>query len=300
MSRIDEAMARARTMEPGQLAPTDGPVADGGTEFPVEAEERPEVIPPPAELSFGQPQASSALSEPVIEAEADLAAVPGAEKLMLNSGETTSVEQYRRLAARLLMAQAENGTRLVMITSAFPAEGKTLTSANLALTLSESYKRKVLLIDGDLRRPSIHDVFAVPNVTGLNDGLQVGADRKIPVLHYTENLSILTAGRPESDPMSVLSGERMRRVLDEARQQFDWVIVDTPPVALLSDAHLLSNLVDAVLLVIHSGRTPLPALRTAIQAVGRERVLGVVLNRAAVPMAGAAYNYYDSYGTRQV
>ena len=297
MSRIDEAMARARTAPPEELAPPTGrPTPDGGIEFPAEAEEGPAMMPAARELSVGGPKASPVSSDAVVEAEGDLTALPGAEKLMLHNGEATSVEQYRRLAARLLMAQAEKGTRLVMITSAFPAEGKTLTSANLALTLSESYKRKVLLIDGDLRRPSIHSLFRVPNVTGLNDGLQVGEDRKIPVLHYTENLSILTAGRPDSDPMSVLSGERMRRVLDEAKQQFDWVIVDTPPVALLSDAHLLSSLVDTVLLVVHSGRTPLPALKTAIQAVGRERVLGVVLNRADVRMAGAAYDYYGYYG----
>jgi len=297
MSRIDEALARARTADPQELAPpTSRPMPDGGTEFPLEAEEGPARMPAAPELSVGGPKASPVPSDAVVEAEGDLTALPGAEKLMLHNGEATSVEQYRRLAARLLMAQAENGTRLVMITSAFPAEGKTLTSANLALTLSESYKRKVLLIDGDLRRPSIHSLFRVPNVTGLNDGLQVGEDRKIPVLHYTENLSILTAGRPDSDPMSVLSGERMRRVLDEAKQQFDWVIIDTPPVALLSDAHLLSGLVDAVLLVVHSGRTPLPALKTAIDAVGRERILGVVLNRTDVRMAGGAYDYYGYYG----
>jgi capsular exopolysaccharide synthesis family protein len=296
MSRIDEAMARARTTDPERLAPpTSALEPDGPVEFPVEAEEVPAGKPAP-ELSIDRQQPATPASDAIIEVDGDATALPGAEKLMLHSQQTTSVEQYRRLAARLLMAQVEKGTRLVMVTSAFPAEGKTLTSANLALTLSESYKRKVLLIDGDLRRPSLHSLFRVPNVTGLNDGLQIGEDRKIPVLHYTDNLSILTAGRPESDPMSVLSGARMRRVLDEAKQQFEWVIVDTPPVALLSDAHLLSGLVDAVVLVVHSGRTPLPALKTAIEAVGRERVLGVVLNRADVKMAGAAYDYYGYYG----
>src|SRR5207248_5462846 len=127
----------------------------------------------------------------------------------------------RRLAARLLMARAEKGTQLVMVTSAFPAEGKTLTSSSLALTLSESYKRDVLLVDGDLRRPTIHELFRLPNVSGLNAGFQVDAERKIPLIGYTEHLSILTAGRPESDPTSVLSGERMRRVLAEAKNRFE-------------------------------------------------------------------------------
>jgi protein-tyrosine kinase len=301
MSRIDEALERARTVSPDRLAqPADAVVIAAGVEFPLEPDAAVAAVTIGDDESFRhhdstEPRAAS----PAIEVEADLTTFAGAEKLMFNSAETGSVEQYRRLAARLLTAQAENGMRLVMITSAFPAEGKTLTSANLALTLSESYKKKVLLIDGDLRRPSIHEVFHVPNVGGLNDRLDVDVNRKISLLNYTEHLSILTAGRADSDPMSVLSGARMRRVLDEAREQFEWVIIDTPPVALLTDAHLLSGLVDGVLLVIQSGKTPLPALQTAVQAVGRERVLGVVLNRVDDAMAHGGYYYYGSYSGAQ-
>jgi capsular exopolysaccharide synthesis family protein len=143
----------------------------------------------------------------------------------------------------------------------------------------------------------VHQIFQVPNVSGLNDGLRDGGDRKIPLLNFTENLSILTAGRPEPDPMSVLSGERMRRVLEEAGDRFEWVIIDTPPVALLTDAHLLSSLVHAVVLVVQSGKTPLPAIKTAVEAVGRERILGVVLNRAERDTAHSSYGYYGSYRT---
>jgi capsular exopolysaccharide synthesis family protein len=182
-----------------------------------------------------------------------------------------------------------------MITSAFPGEGKTLTATNLALTLSESYKRRVLLIDADLRKPWIHEIFQVPNVSGLNDGLRDAAAAKIPLLNLTEHLTVLTAGRPDSDPMSVLSGQRMRRVLEEAGSRFEWVVIDTPPVALLTDAHLLSSLVDAVLLVVQSGRTPLPAIKMAVEAVGRERILGVVLNRVDGGLPAAAYGYYGGY-----
>ena len=150
-----------------------------------------------------------------------------------------------------------------MVTSAMPGEGKTLTATNLALTLAESYKRQVLLIDADLRRPWVHEMFQMPNVSGLNDGLRSDEERKIPLLQVTDHLSILTAGRPDRDPMGVLSSDRMRRVLQEASARFDWVIIDTPPVALLTDAHLLASLVDAVLLVMQAGRTPLSAINTA-------------------------------------
>jgi Mrp family chromosome partitioning ATPase len=95
--------------------------------------------------------------------------------------------------------------------------------------------------------------------------------------------------------MSVLSGERMRRVIAEAGTRFDFVVIDTPPVALLTDAHLLSSLVDTVLLVVQSGRTPLAAIKTAVQAVGRERILGVVLNRADEALPSRLYGYYSGY-----
>src|SRR5690606_12595006 len=94
--------------------------------------------------------------------------------------ERAPVEQYRRLATRLHLAQAEQGTRVVMVTSAIASEGKTLTATNLALTLSESYKRRVLLIDADLRRPWVHELFRVPNLTGLNDGIRADTERKVP------------------------------------------------------------------------------------------------------------------------
>jgi Mrp family chromosome partitioning ATPase len=87
----------------------------------------------------------------------------------------------------------------------------------------------------------------------------------------------------------------MQRVLQEASARFDWVIIDTPPVALLTDAHLLSALVDAVLLVIRAGQTPLAAINTAVQAVGRERILGVVLNRADDALVYHTYQYYGAY-----
>jgi Mrp family chromosome partitioning ATPase len=131
-------------------------------------------------------------------------------------------------------------------------------------------------------------------VSGLNDGLRGEDDRKVPLLRLTDHLTVLTAGRPDRDPMSILSSPRMRRVLQEAARRFEWVLVDTPPVAMLTDAHLLSSLVDAVLLVIESGRTPLAAINTAVEAVGRDRILGVVLNRADGALAYST-SYYRPY-----
>jgi protein-tyrosine kinase len=316
MSRIDEALARARSRPAEAIVPPPPP-PDGGEIFfapepdPVAADVPPELhafVPPlngmPIHETIYEPEAELEQRlelEPEPEAvagvggEEDLRHKPLSDKLSVNSGDPTATEQYRRLAGRLYLAQAEHGTRVVMVTSAMPGEGKTLTATNVALTLAESYKRQVLLIDADLRRPWVHEMFQVPNLSGLNDGLRSAEDRKIPLLRLTDNLSILTAGRPDRDPMSVLSSDRMRRVLQEASARFDWVIIDTPPVALLTDAHLLASLVDAVLLVVQAGKTPLAAVNRAVEAVGRERILGVVLNRADHASVYQAYDYYGSY-----
>ena len=299
MSRLDEALSRARTFtpgEPGAAAPIDGSALDFPVEDLVEPEEAaPDVAPvPQAVVRAGEPRPAEAPT--VMDAQCRIEDLPIAEKLMLageQTGNRAPVEQYRRLAARLLLAQAEHGIRSVMITSPLPGEGKTLTASNLALTLSESYKRQVLLVDADLRRPCVHQVFDVPNATGLNDGLKPDSTRKVPLLKFSEHLTLLTAGRPDADPMSVLSGARMKRVLDEARDRFDWVLIDTPPITLLTDAHLMSALVDAVVLVVRAGVTPLPAIQKAVEAIGQDRILGIVLNHAEVAMMPDSYSYYS-------
>ena len=297
MSRIDEALARSRNRQPEAAAPAI-PEADGDASFASEAtlESEPEADASAAEVPPELPPQEPRGTAGAVDIDEDLRDTPLSDKLSITSGDPTSTEQYRRLAGRLYIAQAEHGTRVVMVTSAMPGEGKTLTSTNVALTLAESYKRQVLLIDADLRRPWVHEMFQVPNLSGLNDGLRSAEDHKIPLLRLTDNLSILTAGRPDRDPMSVLSSDRMRRVLQEASTRFDWVIIDTPPVALLTDAHLLASLVDAVVLVVQAGKTPLSAINKAVEAVGRERILGIVLNRADHASVYHAYDYYGSYG----
>ena len=210
------------------------------------------------------------------------------------------VEQYRKLASTLHHAQIERSLKVVMVTSALASEGKSLTATNLALTLSESYQRSVLLIDADLRRPSLHDTFQVPNVVGLGDGLRSDKDQKLSLVQVSSNLTLLTAGRPDPDPISGLTSDRMKRVIEEASARFDWVIVDTPPVGLLPDANLLAGMVDAAILVIAAGTTPYPLIQRAVAALGRDRILGVVLNRAEEGIAGSYsyYSYYDSYGKK--
>ena len=206
-----------------------------------------------------------------------------------------SREQYRRLAAALHQAQRTSGMKVVMVASAVAGEGKTLTASNLALTLSESYRRNVLLVDADLRRPSLHSVFQVPGEPGLSDGLISVEESKLPLHRLSPRLTVLPAGRPTSDPIGALTADRMRRLIDEAREVFDWVIIDTPPVGLLTDAALLSSMADGVVFVVKAESTSHDMVSRAIDAIGRERVMGVVLNRAKELEHRTNYDYYKYY-----
>jgi capsular exopolysaccharide synthesis family protein len=205
-----------------------------------------------------------------------------------------SREQYRRLAATLHHAQADAGLKVVMIASAVVGEGKTLTASNLALTFSESYKRTVLLIDGDFRRPALHVVFNINAPSGLSEGLMSVTEQKLPLYRVSDRLTILPAGKPSSDPMAGLTSGRMRRVIQEARDAFDWVIIDTPPVGLLPDANLLATMVDGAVLVVRANATPYHQVQRAIDALDRNRLLGVVLNSVSAPVNGS-HNYYSYY-----
>ena len=218
-----------------------------------------------------------------------------AEKVVVDRDmQPASREQYRRLAAVLHDAQGTDGVRVVMLASAVSGEGKTLTAANLALTISESYQRRVLLIDADLRKPALHNIFKLDTASGLSEGLKSGGAAKLVVRQISDHLWLLPAGRPNSDPMAGLTSERMQLLIKEASETFDWVIIDTPPLVILPDANLLASMVDAAVLVVRADSTPHHLVKRAADAIGHKRVLGVVLNQAQVthlPYGG----YYDDY-----
>ena len=189
-----------------------------------------------------------------------------------------AIEQYRRLAASLHHVQVERGTTKIMVTSAVSGEGKTLTALNLAMTLSTSYRRKVVLIDANLRSPSVHTLFDTGNVIGLSEVLSDARHLKPALVELSPRLFIVPAGRPDPDPMGPLTSPRMAMILDEMAEEFDWVIVDTPPVVLLPDTNLLVGMVDAAIIVIEAARTSYEMIERAVQVIGRQRVLGFVLN----------------------
>lgn len=194
---------------------------------------------------------------------------------------------YCRVAAQLHQAQQARALTTILVASALPGEGKSLTAANLALALSENYGKRVALIDADMRRPSLHVLFGTPGSPGLKDCLA----GTIPAcqIRVSRSLTLIPAGTPETNPLERLSSSRLRVLLSEEAKRCDWVLIDAPPLAVCPDAGLLAPLTDGVVLVVRAGHTQLPAVETAIQAIGRERIVGVVLNRSA--SAAAQYRY---------
>jgi capsular exopolysaccharide synthesis family protein len=220
------------------------------------------------------------------------------EKLVIGEHANPAVrEQFTKLAASLYGMRDRRQVKIVMVVSAVPGEGKTLTAANLALTLSESYRSRVLLVDADLHRPTLHLLFDIPNQTGLKEGLAETARGALSPRSVSEHLEILTAGTALVEPMGALTSERMRLLLSEAAGAFDWVILDTPPVELLPDAKLLAGMADVGILVVQAGSTKCEHARRAVEALGRDLVVGVVLNRVK-EHAADAYGYYGHHEPR--
>ena len=308
MSRIDEALRQAglkaedAALVDQQVALDNFPL---GSDEPVPATDRRR----PAEVSSlasgHVPPSSEPTSSPQPPPSPRAPWEPGrkrmparfaqSEKLVIheNAGHGC-VEQYRRVAATLHQMQEQRGTKTLMVASASMGEGKTLTAANLALTLSESYQRKVLLIDADMRRPSLTSLFGVQAVSGLSESLRSASRAPLRVLALSERLSLLPGGRPDSDPMAGLTSGRMQEILEDASADYDWVVLDTPPVSLQPDAHLISALVEATILVIGAGVSQSQLVESAITTIGREKIVGVVLNRVD-PSAFNESAYYDYY-----
>jgi protein-tyrosine kinase len=302
VSRIDKALRRAAGAAGASGAVAPGPVDDSGPFVSAwgPAAERTDNVP-------SEPRPALAAHTEPSHAPPILTATPRADvtKLSLRSRERLAasrecdpalLEQFRRLAGTLHNAQAATGIRTVLVSSTNPNEGKTLTALNLAFVLSESYGRRVLLIDADLRRPSISEVVEVTGSVGLSAALKATSDQPLGVIPLTATLTLLPGGSPDPDPLSGLTSARMKRILDEAKASFDWVILDGPPVGPLADASLLTAMVEGTLFVIKAAHTSHAQATKAIERLGRDRILGVVLN-GANPAGSEMYpDYYQAYG----
>jgi len=216
--------------------------------------------------------------------------------MMLNvKSKSPIVEAYKTLRTNLQFAGLDKPVQVVVISSANPTEGKTTTAANLAISIAQSEKR-VLLLDCDLRKPAIHKFFGIANSRGLTNILAEN-------IHYQElcitagigNLDIITCGPKPPNPSELLGSSRMAAFLECIRQDYDMIVIDSPPVLPVTDAAVLSRIVDGIILVLGCGTTTVEmAVRAKdnIEKVGG-RIIGTVINN--IPTKGNGYYYYNYY-----
>ena len=210
-------------------------------------------------------------------------------------------ESYRALRTSLLLSNLGAPPKVIMVTSALPQEGKSTTSINCAIVLAQKKDARVLLIDADLRRPSIHKTLGMEPGNGLSKVLTNSGTRLDEVIAPTTmlpNLFVLPAGKTPPNPAELLASSNMRDLLAELREVYDHIVIDTPPSLSVTDAVVLSPQADAVVLVIRSGQTTKQALRRSCDILTQvnAKVVGVLLN--AVDLSSPDYYYYYEYQSK--
>ncbi|MCU1241326.1 MAG: capsular exopolysaccharide family [Candidatus Acidoferrum typicum] len=193
--------------------------------------------------------------------------------------QASCTEPFRTLRTRLYQLRETAPLKKVLITSALAGEGKTFVVTNLGQAIARERERKVLLIDADLRNPSLHKPLGAPLSPGLSDYLRGEASDPEIIQHGQEgNLCFIPAGNPGRDPSELLSNGMLDKLLDRVAPLFDWVIIDSPPCLPVADANLIGGLCDGVLLVLRAQSTPSAAAEKARKELQKRKVVGVVVN----------------------
>jgi capsular exopolysaccharide synthesis family protein len=194
---------------------------------------------------------------------------------------STAAERYRAVRARITQREEHTPLRTLLVTSPGSGDGKSVTAANLALTMAQELQRSVVLVDADLRTPAIHALFGIEAQPGLAEVLTGQATIDEALVYLPDyRLTILAAGGAPQFPTELLGSTAMRRALDTLRARFDRILLDVPAVAPLADTGTVAPLADGIVMVVRAGVTPRPALDQALAAVEEHTVVGVVLNDA--------------------
>ena len=206
-----------------------------------------------------------------------------------------AVEAYRGLRTTVQFLGLESNTQVVMVTSAMPGEGKTTTASNLAVVLAQT-GASVVLVDADLRRPRIAQVFGLSRLRGLTENL-LGEPLELTINRIDDHLTVINSGTIPTNPSEMLSGKRMASLVEELRRGYDHVILDCAPTLVVTDALALSRHVDGVLVVAQAGRTSAPQLDEVLSRLDQVSapVLGLVLNKTKEG-GDATYGYAYGYG----
>lgn len=221
--------------------------------------------------------------------------------ICITAPRSDAAEQYKKLRARILNATSKNFKNTIMITSSDTNEGKTLTAINLAVSIAHEIDNTVLLVDADLRNPSVHKYLGIEPELGLSDYLKRNvALSDVLIKTGIGNLVVLPAGVPPRNPAELLSSEKMGRLVQEMKNRYKdrYIIFDSTPVLVTADALSLSRHMDGILFVIQAAHTPRKAAMQVLSLMKDCTVLGTVLNNVPSYLSKNLYPYYSRYGKR--
>jgi len=218
------------------------------------------------------------------------------EALVTLDSRSSSAEAYRALRTAVLLSSVDRPPKLLLVTSGKPGEGKTTTAVNTAISLSQ-LGNSVLILDCDLRRPSVHKALGIEQATGLSTYLSRDV-KLIDVMQKVAipNLWVMPCGPIPPNPAEIISSFKMKKLLRTLSENFDYIVIDSPPLLKVTDPVILSTMVDGVILVVHGGTSTRDVLRRARQELSQAgaRIFGVVLNNVDMPQ-GTYYEYYGNY-----
>ncbi len=208
-------------------------------------------------------------------------------------------EEYRSLRTQVLHKSQRQKLQAIVVASTNPSEGKSVTALNLSWLLAQTDGVKALLIDSDLRMPSLSDYLGIETDRGLSDILSGRATLRESIIRLEPaGLHLLSGGEARSDVAELISGPKFKEILREAREIFDYIIIDAPPLGIFTDATVLINQADGAMLVVRAGKTRYAEVDRVLENLPRERMLGVVLNQSEDVLDETHYNY-GYYGRRK-
>lgn len=294
MSRIYEALKKAQEQKKqgnvvvGDLSPME--VQPEEARRPVEAAE----LSPP-EILIPEPGEQGESQEPIASEPSPHGAFD-ASLVALTDPNSVPAEQFKKIRTILSQLRVAKKCRTIMVTSSVPQEGKTMTSCNLGVTVTQGLDDHAVLIDCDLRRPMVHQQFGFNGRPGLADYL-TGRNELSQIIHEVPGLrlKIIPAGRSRENSAELLSSDRMADFLEEIKVKYKdhYILLDTTPILLTSEAAVLARLVEGIILVILAGKTSSDAVKRAIKEIDQAKIIGAVLNN--VESSGGYYSKYH-YG----
>lgn len=210
------------------------------------------------------------------------------------NSKSISAEAYKTLRTNIQYSSFDKEIKTILVTSTIPGEGKSTIAGNLALSFAQQDK-KVLVIDCDLRKPSLHKIFKLSNLKGLSDIIVGNSDLEKAMYNYKDNFDILTSGKIPPNPSEILASNAMTALLEKLKTKYDIIIIDSAPLQAVTDAQIISNKVDGTLLVIRAGVTKREAILQAKELLNKvnAKILGVVLN-GVENNSEKHYYYYES------